>query len=74
MRLSSLVAQAESGAEIIITRRGKPVVKLVAAAKMRRRPSPDIAEQVRALRAEIERKHGVDETFDWEAAIEEGRR
>ncbi len=36
-RLSELVSRAEAGEEICITRRGKPVVKIVATTQLRKR-------------------------------------
>jgi prevent-host-death family protein len=71
-RLSGLIAEVETGEEVMITRHGKPVARLVAA-EVQRRPAPDIAARVRALREEIAQKHGVDASFDWKAAVEEGR-
>jgi prevent-host-death family protein len=71
--LSGLIAQVELEEEVLISRHGKPVAKLVSV-EASRRPAPDIASRVRALRDEIARKHGVDESFDWKAAVEEGRR
>jgi prevent-host-death family protein len=49
-RLSELVERAEGGEEVTITRRGKPVARIVAIDKPRK--SLDI-EALRALRAKI---------------------
>jgi prevent-host-death family protein len=39
--LSSLIAEVEEGNEITIARAGKPVAKLVAAAKKTKKPAPE---------------------------------
>lgn len=71
--LSGLVSEVEAGEDVVITRHGRPVARLVRAAP-ERTAGPETAEQIRAVRAEIERRFGVDETFDWKAAVSEGRR
>jgi len=71
--LSALIDEAVAGEDIVITRHGKPVARLVAPDTVRR-PAHDIAEQVRAVRDEIALTSGVDPAFDWKAAVEEGRR
>jgi prevent-host-death family protein len=72
--LSALIDAVQSGEEVMITRHGKPVARLVPAAASGRRPGPDSAVRIRSLRDEIARKHGIDAEFDWKAAVEEGRR
>jgi antitoxin (DNA-binding transcriptional repressor) of toxin-antitoxin stability system len=62
-----------AGAEVTITRHGKPVAKLVPSQP----PHNDrrqAAANIRALRDEIEQKYGTFEDFDWKAAVEWGRR
>ncbi|HUZ13519.1 MAG TPA: type II toxin-antitoxin system prevent-host-death family antitoxin [Caulobacteraceae bacterium] len=70
--LSALVDAASAGEEVLITRHGKPVAKLVTATRAPK-PGPEAAERIRGLRDEIARKHGVDPDFDWKAAVEDGR-
>jgi prevent-host-death family protein len=71
--LSALIDAAEAGEEVLITRHGKPVARLGPAIARPAAPGPEAADQIRALRQEIERKYGVDTEFDWKAAVEEGR-
>ena len=71
--LSALIDAVGAGEDVMITRHGRPVARLVAP-EPARRPVSDIAAQVRALREEIAHACGVDPTFDWKAAVEEGRR
>jgi len=71
--LSALIDEAAAGEDIVITRHGKPVAKLVPPDTLRR-PAQDIAAQVRAVRDKIAEACGVDPSFDWKAAAEEGRR
>lgn len=75
--LSELVARAEQGEEVIITRHNKPVAKLVPISEVspelvaRRR---QIFKELRAIGREIERRGGplsVDELLAWR---DEGRR
>ena len=73
-RLSALIDAVEHGEEVTITRHGRAVARLVAAAGAARQPGPEAAARIRALREEIAREHGVDHQFDWKAAVEEGRR
>jgi prevent-host-death family protein len=72
-RLSALVDQVEEGQEVTITRRGKPVARLVpVVAEIDR--SRHAVERLRALRESIA-KQGA--TFNWEelkAYRDEGRR
>ena len=71
--LSALVEAVESGGEeILITRHGRPVA-LLSPAPAGTRPSADYADRVRAFRAGVEERQGVDTQFDWKGAVEEGR-
>jgi prevent-host-death family protein len=69
---SSLLDEVSAGAEVLITRHGKAVAKLVPSEPQPRDRREAVA-AIRALRAEIEAKYGVDEDFDWKAAVNEGR-
>lgn len=73
--LSSLLEEVEKGGEIVITRHGKPVARLVRAEQ---RLSPEAAEKRRkALKElrEIGRSLGINATQEEiKAWIEEGRR
>jgi prevent-host-death family protein len=69
---SSLLDEVSAGAEVLITRHGKAVAKLVPSEPQPRDRREAVA-AIRALRAEIEEKYGVDEDFDWKAAVNEGR-
>jgi prevent-host-death family protein len=69
---SALLDEVSAGAEVLITRHGKAVAKLVPSEPQPRDRREAVA-AIRALRAEIEAKHGVDEDFDWKAAVNEGR-
>jgi prevent-host-death family protein len=71
--LSALIESVGAGDEVMITRHGKPVAKLVKPDAGALAPGPEVAERIRALRDEIEREYGIDQDFDWKAAVEEGR-
>ena len=72
--LSSLVEQAEKGQEIVITRHGKPVAKLVRAEERHRPDAIARRRQAIADIREMARKRGLrispEEIKSW---IEEGR-
>ena len=71
--LSSLIESIESGGEeILITKHGRPAA-LLSPAPIGARPPTDLAERIRAFRAEVEGRQGVDAAFDWKVAVEEGR-
>jgi prevent-host-death family protein len=70
--LSALLDEVCAGAEVVITRHGKPIAKLVPSESQPRDRREAIAE-ILAVRAEIERKYGAAEDFDWKAAVNEGR-
>lgn len=72
-RFSALLADVERGGEIVITRRGKPVARLIPAEPDRNPAAVDAA--VENIRARIDRKGG--KPFDWEEwkqYRDEGRR
>jgi prevent-host-death family protein len=48
-RLSKLVERAEAGEEVILTRRGKPVAKIVNVAPATRRSRALLLKEIRAL-------------------------
>jgi prevent-host-death family protein len=74
--LSELVARAEAGDEVIITRHNKPVAKIVPVADA---PQFDVEKrraaiaQLDALREELRRRHGSMSTEEIVALIREGR-
>lgn len=71
-KLSALLDQVERGAEVTITRRGKPVARLVPAGPAERATAA--AERLRALRAGIAARG---ESLPWQelkAYRDEGRR
>lgn len=76
--LSSLVDEVEKGREIVITRHGKPVAKLVRAEKSTDRLTPEqVEKRLRALKElrEIGRRLNLNLTQgEIKARIEEGRR
>lgn len=61
-RLSELLARAESGEEIVITKRGRPVAKLVPVEA--RRSAEEILQSVERIRARF--KSAGFSKFDWE--------
>lgn len=73
--LSSLVEEVSKGAEVVITRHGKPVAKLIRAEE---RVSPEVAARRRQALAkfrEIAERLQINATQEEiKAAIEEGRR
>ncbi len=70
--LSALLNEVEDGVEIVITRHGKPVARLVSAS-VRSRPGPEIADSFREVRDRIAAEWQASEPFDWKAAVEVGR-
>ena len=79
-RLSELVARAEAGAEVVITRHNRPVAKIVPIVEVSPSPLPfDLAKRlavvarIDALRVALRAKHGsltTDEIVSW---VREGR-
>ena len=68
-RLSELVERVEAGEEVVLTRRGRAVVRLVAATASERKPQIAAVERIKALRKALDIR-GV----DIGALIREGRR
>lgn len=67
--LSSLLDKVSRGEEVLITRRGLPVAKLIPADRSERTGTEDTIRELRALRAGS-RLGGL----DWKALRDEGRR
>lgn len=68
--LSELVARAERGEEVIITRHQRPVAKLVPIAA----PAPDGATRRNAVNALLRAARGRTLGMDWKALRDEGRK
>ena len=68
--LSELIARAERGEEVIITRHNKPVAKLVSV----HAGASDMAGRQAAVRALLETARGRTLGLDWKALRDEGRR
>jgi prevent-host-death family protein len=68
-RLSELVERVEAGEEVVLTRHGRAVVRLVAATASERKPQIAAVERIKALRKALDIR-GV----DIGALIREGRR
>ncbi len=67
--LSSLLDKVARGAEVLITRRGRPVARLVPAGRAERAGAESAIKELRALRAGL--KLG---NLDWKELRDEGRR
>ncbi len=67
--LSSLLDKVARGAEVLITRRGRPVARLIPAGRAERADAESAIEELRALRAGL--KLGK---LDWKELRDEGRR
>jgi prevent-host-death family protein len=68
--LSELVARAERGEEVIITRHNKPVARLVPMGSV----TPDADERTAAVAALLQAAAGRQLGMDWRALRDEGRR
>jgi prevent-host-death family protein len=68
--LSELVARAEQGEEVVITRHNRPVARIVPFVAAGREPSARRAALKALLNAAAKRKLGM----DWKALRDEGRR
>jgi prevent-host-death family protein len=72
-KLSDLLDRAERGEEIIITRRGKPIAKLVPIAKKsKRQRAQEAAQDIRRLAKEM--NLGPFDWEEWKKFRDEGRR
>ena len=73
-KLSELLHRAERGEEIVITRRGRPVARLVPALtnEERRGRALEAVKRIRARRKEM--KLGAFDWEEWKAYRDEGRR
>lgn len=71
-RFSALVAQVEADGEaVLVTRHGKPVVKISAVGESRLSDA-ELAERFRQIRERAAAQFGAD-PFDWKAAVDDGR-
>lgn len=68
--LSELIARAERGEEVVITRHNKPVAKIVPMPPAQ----PDQMERQAAVQALLASARGRTLGLDWKALREEGRR
>ena len=68
--LSELIARAERGEEVIITRHNKPVAKLVPVAA----PRADRGSRRQSVEALLRGARGRSLAADWKALRDEGRR
>ncbi len=68
--LSELIARAERGEEVIITRHNKPVARLVPIVNA----EPDLPARQEAVRALLASARGRTLGLDWQALRDEGRR
>ena len=68
--LSELIARAERGEEVIITRHNKPVAKLVPMQAV----ASDVASRHVAVRALLDAARGRTLGLDWKGLRDEGRR
>jgi prevent-host-death family protein len=64
---------AREGSEVVVTRHGKPLVRIVPIQQHTAQSRREAAERLLALRDQIAERHGIDEDFDWKAARDEGR-
>ena len=67
--LSSLLDKVAQGEEVLITRRGLPVARLVPAGRVERARTASAIEELRALRSGLKLR-----ILDWKALRDEGRR
>jgi len=73
-RLSELLDEVEAGAEVLITRRGTAVARLVPAEPRSARPAPSRKQRVaQALRSLAELRRGVTLDLPLRQAIDSGR-
>lgn len=73
-RLSELLTAVEQGEQVVITRHGQPVAKLVAVADEGKRSAAEIKARKQAMQRVIDARPQLDVgDFDFRAAMEEGR-
>jgi prevent-host-death family protein len=76
-QLSALIHAAEEGEEVVLTRHGKPVVRLVAELSLAKQPSREaLAQQALAGLREFRAMVKPDSTYvkgDWKKYRDEGR-
>jgi prevent-host-death family protein len=68
---SKIIERTKSGADFVITQRGKPVAKIIPFEQQPKMTRREVVEKFRELRKNYK---GVPGDFDIRAAIEEGRR
>lgn len=79
-QLSELIRAAEQGEDVVLTRHGKPVVRLVAerpdapSAAERDRVAAQALSELRAFRALWQPPQPGEARLDWKALRDEGRR
>jgi prevent-host-death family protein len=79
-QLSELIRAAEQGEEVVLTRHGKPVVRLVAergeqpGAAERERLAAQALEDLRAFRGLWRQPEAGEPALDWKALRDEGRK
>ncbi len=73
-QLSSLIHAVESGEDVVLTRHGKPVVRLVAEQAVPQSAAEREARALAALEAGRSRLRGKINFSDWKSLRDEGRR
>ena len=73
-QLSSLIQAVESGEEVVLTRHGKPVVRLVAEHALVLSGAEREAQALAALEAGGNRLRGKIDFSEWKSLRDEGRR
>ena len=58
-RLSQLVEKAEAGEEVVLTRRGRPVAKIVTVAPERKRARARLLREIRELARRVKIPKGI---------------
>lgn len=68
-KLSELIERVQAGEEVVITRHGEPVARLVAEKPRKKGSGPTAVKRIRALARRLDIRH-----VDVRKLIEEGRR
>lgn len=68
-KLSELIERVQSGEEVVLTRHGEPVARLVPERKRRKRSGSAVAARIRALAKRLDIRD-----IDVQKLIDEGRR